>query len=274
MRPTRAGAAFAAAPPPTEAETIGAAGAPAPFAAPPAPAPLGVAAVIVEAPHDIVERVTLHRDATGGADDAHQLSFAELLRGVDAGGVADLLLDHRAVEIVDPEDERDLRQLEPDVDPERLDVTEVVQHQAAHGQHLEVVEAGGARQLAEAGIGRLERERDEGVEAAGVVLELAQPDHVVRELAGLLNVPVEHRGVRLEAGLVSRTQNVQPLLPADLALADEVAHAAAEDLGAATGQRAEARLLELGEHLRHRLAADLGEVRDLARRERLDMDIR
>ncbi len=181
-----------------------------------------------QAPHNVVERVTLHRDAAGGADDAHQLSLAELLRGVDAGGVADLLLHHRAVEIVDPEDEGDLRQLEADVDPERLDVAEVVQHQAAHGQHLEVVKAGRAGQLAEAGVGRLERERDEGIETAGVVLELAQPDHVVRELARRLDVPVEHRRVRLEAGLVRRAHHVQPLLPADLALADKVAHAAAE----------------------------------------------
>src|SRR5665647_2679166 len=84
-------------------------------------------------PHDVVERVALHRDAAGGADDAHQLSFAERLRGIDAGRMADLLLDHRPVEIIDAEHERDLGQLEADIDPEGLDMAEVVEHQAANG---------------------------------------------------------------------------------------------------------------------------------------------
>ena len=40
-----------------------------------------------------------------------------------------LLLHDRAVEVVDAERQRDLGELEADVDPERLDVPEVVEHQ-------------------------------------------------------------------------------------------------------------------------------------------------
>src|SRR5665647_1490543 len=84
---------------------------------------------------------------------------------------------------------------------------------------------------------------------------------------------VEHRGVRLEARAVGGAHHIEPFLAADLVLADQVAHATAEDFRAAARQRAEARLLELGQHLVDALAADLGEMRDLAGGERLDVHV-
>src|SRR5674476_777517 len=223
MRPTRTGAESSARPAAAE---------------PPERAAPAVAsdAVAIVPPHDVVERVALHRDAAGDADDAHQLSFAERLRGVDAGRMADLLLDHRSVEVVDAEHERDLGQLEADIDPEGLDMAEVVEHQAADGEHPEIVETRWPGELAEPGVSGLERERDEGVEAAAVVLQLAQPEHVVGELGRRLDVAVEHRRVRLEADRVRGAHDVEPLPAADLALADEVAHAPAKHLGATAGQ--------------------------------------
>src|SRR5450759_4273998 len=147
MRPTRTGpgggpAAWPAAPRPASR-----------------PTPSGIVAIVP--PHHVVQRVAFHRHAAGGADDAHQLSLAELLPRVDAGRVADLLLDHGAVEVVDAEHQRDLSQLEPHVDPERLDVTEVVEDEPPDGEHLEVVETGGPGQLTQTCIGRLKRQRDE-----------------------------------------------------------------------------------------------------------------
>ena len=122
------------------------------------------------------------------------------------------------------------------------------------GEHAKVVEAGGPGQLAEPGVGRLERQRDEGVETAGVVLELAEADHVVRELRRLFDVAVQHRRVRDHPDAVRGPMHVEPRLAADLALADDAAHSVAEHLGAAAGQRTQAGVFEFGQNRFDRLA--------------------
>src|SRR5665647_3697386 len=132
MRPTRTGPGGA---PSASSPARGAAGWPAAWPAPPRPAstPTLSGVVAIVPPHHVVQRVALHRHAAGGADHAHQLTLAELLPRVDAGRVADLLLDHGAVEIVDAERQRDLSELEAHVDPEGLDVTEVVEDKSSDG---------------------------------------------------------------------------------------------------------------------------------------------
>src|SRR5665647_3660137 len=156
MRPTRTGPGGA---PSASSPARGAAGWPAAWPAPPRPAstPTLSGVVAIVPPHHVVQRVALHRHAAGGADHAHQLTLAELLPRVDAGRVADLLLDHGAVEIVDAERQRDLSELEAHVDPEGLDVTEVVEDESSDGKHLEVVEAGRPGQLTQTCVGRLQR---------------------------------------------------------------------------------------------------------------------
>lgn len=94
-------------------------------------------------PHHAVEGVALHGGAPRRTDHVDELGAAELLRRVDAGGVTDALLDDGAVEVVHAERERDLRELEPDVYPEGLDVVEVVENKSRGGEDLEVVDPGG-----------------------------------------------------------------------------------------------------------------------------------
>ncbi len=53
---------------------------------------------------------------------------------------------------------------------------DVVEHQARDGERLEIIEAGGGRQAREFGVGRVERERDEGEETTGQVLLLTKAD--------------------------------------------------------------------------------------------------
>ena len=111
-----------------------------------------------------------------------------------------------------------------------------------------------------------------------VVLLRAQELHVVEALAALLDVPVQHGGVRVDAQLVRGAVHVQPLVAADLALERLVVHAVVEHLGAAARQAAEARLdqvLQHGLHALVALAAALGDalqVDDLHGGERLDVD--
>ena len=86
---------------------------------------------------------------------------------------------------------------------------------------------------------RMERERDEGEEAARLVLLVAQPEQVVDPLLVGLDVAVQHRAVRRDAEPVRGVVHVEPDVRVLLPGRDEPAHAIGEDLGAAAGQRAE-----------------------------------
>ena len=51
----------------------------------------------------------------------------EVLTGIGTGSVGDSLLDDRSVEVVGPEIERKLGDLQPEHDPEGLDVEKIVE---------------------------------------------------------------------------------------------------------------------------------------------------
>ena len=95
----------------------------------------------------------------------------------------------------------------------------------------------------------MERQRDEGLEPAGLVLELAEPDQVVDPMLGAVDVAVEHGGVGVQAEPVGRAVDVEPALGRGLGAADLLADFGMEDLGAAAGQAAEAGVDQLLEHL-------------------------
>ncbi len=92
------------------------------------------------------------------------------------------------------------------------------------------------------GVLRVERQRDERLEAAGLVLQLAQPQQVVDAVVRLFDVAVEHRAVALEPELVGRAMDVEPVPRVGLVLADLVADLGVENLGPAAGQAAQARI--------------------------------
>ena len=172
--------------------------------------------------------------------------------------------------------QRDLGEREAHHDPVRLHVRDVVEQQPRDRDHLQVV---GARREAEAapledGVLGMERERDEGEEAVGLVLLLAQAQQVVDALLVGLDVAVEHRALRRDPHLVRGVVDVEPLVGMLLARRDQVAHAVGEDLGAAAGHRVEAGVLQLAQHLLVRAALELRDVVDLGRRVELEMDVR
>ena len=194
-----------------------------------------------------VERVALEGNAAGLGDEAAKLFARHALGGGGAGVVVDLLLDHGAVKIVGAEAERDLRDLGRHHLPVGLDVREVVEQQAADGDLANVGEAGGDRQVVERRVFRMKGERDEGLEAAGFVLEGAQLEQVIHAVGVVLNVAVEHGRVGLEAEFVGRARGFKPLLAIDLVVADDGAHAGGKDLRAAAGHGVNARLAKLDE---------------------------
>ncbi len=108
-------------------------------------------------------------------------------------------------------------------------------------------------------------------------MELSQLDEVGDAFGGGLDVAVENGGVGEEAEGVGGAVDLEPLVGADLALEGLVVDAIVEDLFAAAGEGAEARFLQVGEHGAKTFEpilpplTDAGEMHDLDRRERLDV---
>jgi hypothetical protein len=95
----------------------------------------------------------------------------------------------------------------------------------------------------------MERERDEGEEAARLVLLLAQPQQVVDALLVRLDVAVQHRAVRRNPQSVRCVMCVEPEVRMLLAGSDQPPDAIREHLGAAAGQRAQTHVAQRAQHL-------------------------
>ena len=87
------------------------------------------------------------------------------------------------------------------------------------------------------------RERNEGEESAGLVLQVAQHRHVLDPVGRGLDVTVEHRAVGRNAELVRLAVHPDPLFAGELPVGDRGPHRRAEHFRAATGQAGEPRSL-------------------------------
>ena len=128
--------------------------------------------------------------------------------------------------------------------------------------------------LAELRVRRMEWEEHEGLEAARLVLDLADRDEVLQPLLDRLDMAVHDGGIRADAEAVRRLHRLDPLRRRRLLRADDLAHAVREDFRSAARQAVEAVFLEQCQDLADALARHLGEVDDLDRRERLDVCLR
>ncbi len=119
----------------------------------------------------------------------------------------------------------------------------------------------------------MEGERDEGLKAAGLVLERAQAEQVVYAVIEGLDVPVEHRGVRPDAEAMGDAVDLDPLVGGGLVVRDPRADFRVEDLGASPGQAVEPRALQPLEDLPVGHPVVLGEEVDLHGREALEVNV-
>ena len=141
-------------------------------------------------------------------------------------------------------------------------------------QRAQVLDAGGLA-AAKLGVLRLVAPGDERREPARLVLQIAQPEHVLQPLLERLDRAVHHRRRRPQPGAVGVAHDVEPLVGGGLAVAvEQLAHAVDQDLGAAAGNAVEAGGDEALDHVRHRQARQPREVHDLRRRERVQPERR
>ena len=89
----------------------------------------------------------------------------------------------------------------------------------------------------------------------------AQLQQVIDALFVGFDVAVEHGGVGAQADLMRRARDVEPLLPADLVIADDFAHARMENFGAAAGQRIHAGFFHFAQRF---IDGNFGDAREVA----------
>ncbi len=120
----------------------------------------------------------------------------------------------------------------------------------------------------------MERERDERLQAAGLVLERARAEHVIHPLLDRLDVPVEHRDVGAHPEAVREPVDREVAVGAALVVADLLPHALSEHFRAAARQRIEPGRLELPQDLLVGLPVQVREEGDLDSGEALQVDLR
>ena len=186
----------------------------------------------------------------------------------------DLLGDDRPVHIVGAEVQGSLSDARGHHDPVRLHVREVVEHQP---RHRDLTQVFGRRRLRDVGESRvlgMERQRNERHESAGLVLRLAQKQHVIETLLNRLDVAIQHRGVALQPEPVGGPGDLDPRGMIDLPFEEYLVGVVRQDLRAAAGQGAQPRLLEPRQHVVPGHAELLGDGCDLDHGERLHVHLR
>ena len=119
---------------------------------------------------------------------------------------------------------------------------------------------------------RLERPVDEGREAAGFILQIAQAAQVLDALRDRLDVSEHHRATGFHPDLVRGPHDGQPLLGASLTPADLPPHAVDQDLAPAAGNRIQPCRAQPLEHVAQRHPKNPVERPDLRRAEGVHVD--
>ena len=130
------------------------------------------------------------------ADEPLNIAHVQLLMNPLADAFGDVIPNDRAVQIVAAPIKRELAQADALHDPECLDVSDVVHHEAGDGESLQVAQPGVAGKVAEFTIFRGERQWNDAIEVCPVApkrfaLQLTQFYQMSNPLSGRLNVSVE-----------------------------------------------------------------------------------
>src|ERR1017187_7296059 len=89
---------------------------------------------------------------------------------------------------------------------------EVVEHEAADRDLLDIQHAGGFWQVLQGRVIGMESQRDESLEAAGFVLQRAQFEQMIDAVFVVFDMAVEHGCVGLQPDLVGDSRSVEPLV--------------------------------------------------------------
>ena len=159
-------------------------------------------------------------------------------------------------------------------EPGRLQVGDVVEEQPGHRDQPQVLQRGRLGAALEVVVLRLVGPRDEGPEAAGTVLHVADHPQVLDALGVGLAGAHHHRGGGLDAEAVRDLHHLEPALAGLLERRDRLARPVRQHLRAGAGDRVQPGRLDPADRLLDGDAGDLGHVQDLARPDRVDDQLR
>ena len=120
----------------------------------------------------------------------------------------------------------------------------------------------------------MKRKEHERLEAARLILQLAQGKQMVDAFLDHLDVPVHHGGICTDAEFVRRAHTVKPLRARRLVRADDFADAVGENLRAAAGEGRQTCRLQCTQNVADGSPLRLRKVRNLHGRECLDVRMR
>lgn len=207
----------------------------------------------------------------GFTDEPFDVPGVEAEGGAGAGD--DVFFHHDAAEIIGAELEGDLADFRTLGDPRALDVFEVVEKDPGDRLHAEVFGCGDGFRT-KLGILGLERPADEGGEAAGFILEIAQTTEVLDAVVEGFDMAEHHCGAGAQAELVGLAHHFEPAVGIAFQRSDAVADTVHEDFPATARNRPESGFDELGDDFPDRHAEDFGKVVELRRAEAVDIDLR
>src|ERR1039458_2001030 len=150
---------------------------------------------------------------------------------------------------------------------------EVVEHEAADRDLLDIQHAGGFWQVLQRRVIGMESQRDEGLEASGFVLQRAQFEQMIDAVFVVFDMAVEHGCVGLQPDLVGDSRSVEPLVAIDLVVADDVANPVGKYFRAAAGQRIHAGGFQLFQRLPNGKLSALRKICDLDHGEGFEMHL-
>ncbi len=107
---------------------------------------------------------------------------------------------------------------------------EVIQHQPADRNLLDVVHSGGRKKMLQRRVRRMKRQRNKRLEAASLILQGAQLEQMIDAVLVVFDVSVEHRRIRFQPDLVGQPRRIQPLIAINLVIADDVPHPIGKNL--------------------------------------------
>src|SRR6266850_2526751 len=184
-----------------------------------------------------VQSVAFNGFTSGFAYQANQFFAAHSLRRGGTGVVINLLLNDRAVDIVNSETQGYLCNFGGKHLPVGLDMGKIIEHQAADGEVLDVQETGGSGQVLQRSVVWMEGERNERLESAGFILQGSEFHQVVDPVFVIFNVAIEHGRIRPQTQPVGNARRFQPLGAINLVVAYDAAYAVRKNFCTATRQR-------------------------------------
>src|ERR1700686_2108285 len=150
----------------------------------------------------------------------------------------------------------------------------IIEHQPADRNLLDIKHSRSSKKMLQRRVRRMERQRNKSLEAPSLILQSAQFEQVIDAICIVLDVPVQHRGIRFQPNLMRHPRRIEPLIAVNLVIANNMPHPVSKNFRPATRQRIHTRFFHLYQRLANTQLGPLRQVSNLHHGESLHVDQR